>query len=493
MTLTILLFRVAIAAIFLTLITKYVFKKDINWITSYLQNFCGALFVFSGKVKADDPLGTAYKMVDYFDQFEAVFAETWLSFIAPLFPLLSEYSIGFSVLVIIFEIVLGAMLIIGHKPKLTAWAFFILVLFFTALTGFTYLTGYVPGDVNFFDFGGWGAYDATNMKVTDCGCFGDYIKLEPKTSFFKDVFLLFPAVYFLIATKSLHEWFSHNVRSILVSVITVGLLIYCLSNYIWDIPRVDYRPFKKTVNIGEIMQLEQDALASVQITDYKVTNKSTGETKTIPYATYLSSFKDYPTTDWELEQVSSEPTIATTKISDFDITTPDYVPLNGEILESDDPVLLIFAYELYGTGSPASRVVNDTIYSRDTLLREDGTTFIDRNIKEVRSRTEPYIDYHWKDYYAERYRDIVIPFAEEAKASGVKVFAVISGADDAQIKDFRKDVGLDAVYGIADDKLIKTIVRSNPGIVILKKGKILNKWHYKKLPKFKEIEESFLQ
>jgi len=493
MTLTILLFRVAIAAIILTLITKYVFKKDINWITSYLQNFCGALFVFSGKVKADDPLGTAYKMVDYFDQFESVFAETWFSFISPLFPLLSEYSIGFSVVMIIFEIVLGVMLIIGHKPKFTAWAFFLLVLFFTALTGFTYLTGYVPGDINFFDFGNWAEYDAANMKVTDCGCFGDYIKLEPKTSFFKDVFLLFPAIYFLFATKTFHNWFQHNVRSIIVSILTVGLIFYCLSNYVWDIPRVDYRPFKQTVNIGETMQLEQDALANVQITDYKVTNKATGEIKTIPYATYLSNFKDYPTEEWELEQISSEPAIATTKISDFDITTPDYTPLNDAILHSDKPVLLVLAYELYGNGSPASHVVNDTIYSLDTLLREDGTSYIDRNIKEVQSRTEPYTDYQWKDYYVARYKDVVIPFVNDAKAAGVEVYAVVSGADNAQIMDFKNDVGLDVTYGIADDKLIKTIVRSNPGMVLLKNGKILNKWHYKKLPKFNVVEEAFLQ
>lgn len=492
MTLTILLFRVAIAAVLLTLITKYVLKKDINWITSYLQNFCGALFVFSGKVKADDPLGTAYKMVDYFDQFESVFAETWFSFIAPMFPLLSEYSIGFSVVVIIFEIVLGLMLIIGHKPKFTAWAFFLLVLFFTALTGFTYLTGYVPGDANFFDFSSWGAYDAANMKVTDCGCFGDYIKLEPKTSFFKDVFLLFPSVYFLFATKTFHNWFSHNVRSFIVAGTTVALLFYCLSNYVWDIPRVDYRPFKKSVNIGEAMKLEQDALANARI-DYLVTNKASGESQTIPYATYLSNYKDYPAAEWDLTQITAEPSIPTTKLSDFDITTSDYSPLNEEILDNEKPVLLILAYELYGTGSPASRVVNDTIFTRDTLLREDGTTYIDQNIKEVKSRTEPYIDYQWKDYYVSRYKEVVIPFVEAAKLAGVEVFAVVSGADDAQIKDFQLDVGLDVTYGIADDKLIKTIVRSNPGIVVLKKGEILNKWHYKKLPKFNEIEETVLQ
>ena len=69
---------------------------------------------------------------------------------------------------------------------------FLLVAFFTVLTGFTYLTGFVPDGSNFFDFGSWvGVHNENNMKVKDCGCFGDFIKLKPKTSFLKDVFLLF--------------------------------------------------------------------------------------------------------------------------------------------------------------------------------------------------------------------------------------------------------------------------------------------------------------
>lgn len=493
MTLTTLLIRVAIAALILTLITKYVFKKEINWLTSYLQNFCGALFVFSGWVKAVDPLGTAYKMVDYFDQFEAVFAQTWMSFLAPLFPLLSKYSIGFSIFMIIFEIVLGVMLIIGHKSRFTSWAFFLLVLFFTALTGFTYLTGYVPSDANFFDFGAWGPYEASNMKVTDCGCFGDFIKLEPKVSFLKDVFLLVPSIYFLVFFGSFHNWWTHNVRNIISAALTVGLLVYCLSNYAWDLPHTDFRPFKKGVNIATQKQLEQDALGDVQITHYKVTNKANKQSKTIPYATYLADYKQYPKEDWHLEQIMTEPSIPTTKISDFDLMTPNYEPLNEEILSSEQPVLLLVAHQLYGSGSPASRVVNDTLYSIDTLLHNDGRKYVEQHITEIKTRTEPYTDYQWKDYYVSRYADVVIPFVREAKAAGVRVYMAVAGADEDQIADFKNDVGLDVTYAIADDKLLKTIVRSNPGIVLIRKGQILDKWHFKKLPKFNLVEAAYLQ
>ena len=171
MTLSILLFRVGIAAILLTLLVGFGFKKHKSWLMTFVQNYCGALFLFSGWVKAVDPLGTAYKMEQYFGEFESVFSDTAMSFIAPIFPFLGEYVASFSVGVIVFELILGLMLIMGSKSKLTSWLFFGLVAFFTVLTGFTYLTGYVPQDVNFFEFSKWAPYNENNMKVTDCGCF----------------------------------------------------------------------------------------------------------------------------------------------------------------------------------------------------------------------------------------------------------------------------------------------------------------------------------
>ena len=216
---------------------------------TFAQSWCGALFLFSGWVKAVDPLGTAYKLHDYFGEFESVFSGTAMSFIAPLFPFLDSFGVQLSVATIVFEILLGVMLLIGAKPKFTSWAFLGLILFFTGLTGFTYLTGYVPEGVNFFEFSKWGEYTATNMKVTDCGCFGDFIKLEPFTSFTKDVFLLIPAFYFLFRSKDMHSFFSEKVKNGIIGLTIGGLLLYCFSNYIWDIPHADFRPFKVAADI----------------------------------------------------------------------------------------------------------------------------------------------------------------------------------------------------------------------------------------------------
>ena len=493
MTLFTLLTYVLIAAIIMTLIVIYGFKAHKSYLMSFAQNYVGALFLFSGWVKAVDPLGTAYKMQDYFAEFEATFEPTWFGFISPIFPLFSQYVVAFSVVVIVFEIALGLMLILGHKPKFTSWAFLLLVLFFTVLTGFTYLTGYVPDGSNFFSFGDWSAYKETNMKVTDCGCFGDFIKLEPKVSFFKDVFLLFPAFYFLFAKDSMHQLLGRNSRNIIVSVAVVGLIYYCLSNYVWDIPKNDFRPFKKAKDIYQAKNAEEAALANVQITHYGITNKATGEYLKLPYNQYLKEFKNYPKEEFGLEQITTKPSIKKSKLSEFDITDIDGYGINEDILYNDKPVIFLVAYKLYGDGVPATKILKDTIYSYDTL-RLDGVDNIEikKNIESISERTVNYTDYVWKEDYAERYREVIKPFIDEAQKDGVEVIMAVGGASADQIKDFDKDIGLGIKYGIADDILLKTIVRSNPGIVLMEKGVLSDKWHYKQLPAWSDVKALYI-
>ncbi|MEL6926787.1 MAG: MauE/DoxX family redox-associated membrane protein, partial [Bacteroidota bacterium] len=265
MTLNTLIFAVGGVAAVLTLLVGFVFKSKKNWLISFLQNYTGALFIFSGWVKAIDPLGTAYKMEQYFAEFEATFSETLFSFLAPMFPFLAGFAIYFSVFTIVFEIVLGVMLLVGSKPKFTSWAFFLLVAFFTFLTGFTYLTGYVPQGVNFFSFSEWGDYVETNMKVTDCGCFGDFLKLKPKVSFIKDLALMVPAILFLFKHRDMHQLWTSKARTGIVLATLAGVSLFSFSNFAWDLPGTDFRPFKNGVNIAQQLQAEQEAAENVEI------------------------------------------------------------------------------------------------------------------------------------------------------------------------------------------------------------------------------------
>jgi hypothetical protein len=197
--------------------------------------------------------------------------------------MLSSISLLFSIVMIVLEIVVGVMLILGHKSKLTSWIFLLLILFFTVLTGFTFLTGYVPSDVNFFAFSKWGPYSVTNMRVTDCGCFGDFIKLVPR--FFSDLGLLIPYSIFSVI-KDMHQLFSLNARRIIVGATAVLVLLFCIRNSMWDLPVIDFRPFAVGTNLYEKKKAEEDAMAAVPVT-LKLKNKTTGEEKLIPQPEYL--------------------------------------------------------------------------------------------------------------------------------------------------------------------------------------------------------------
>lgn len=123
----------------------------------------GLIFIASGLIKMNDPVGTQIKMTEYFE----VFAQDLPSF-APLFHALIPYMLYFSVGMCAAEVVLGVALLVSYKPKLTTWLLLLLVGFFTFLT----------------------FYSAYFNKVTDCGCFGEALKLKPWTSFTKDVVLM---------------------------------------------------------------------------------------------------------------------------------------------------------------------------------------------------------------------------------------------------------------------------------------------------------------
>ena len=489
----ILLFRVGIAAIILTLLVGFVFKKQRNWLMSFVQNYCGALFLFSGWVKAVDPLGTAYKMEQYFGEFESTFADTMMGFIAPLFPVLSEFSVSFSVGMIVFEIILGLMLIMGYKSKLASWLFFGLVAFFTVLTGFTYLTGYVPQDVNFFEFSKWGAYNANNMKVTDCGCFGDFIKLEPKVSFFKDVALLFPAVYFLFRNNDMHELFTSKIQNIILGAGTVGLLAYCFSNYVWDLPHADFRPFKETADVRGQKEIQAEAMANVQITDWILKNKESGEVKSLTNHEYINEkgYQKYPKTEWSIiDQKKTEPTIPINKISEFSIEDFNGYEVTDELLGETGYSIMMVCYKLYTDDDKMeaqSFTVKDTLYTIDTVLIEGQTApSIVKSINEIKERTESKDVHLFEKDYVARFTDVTNAFTESAEKAGWRVYGVVGGAGENKIEDFRHAAQAAYPFYLADDILLKTIVRSNPGIVVLKDGKIINKWHYKQLPKFED-------
>lgn len=483
MTIQILMLYIAIAAAILTAIIGYLNKGHKHWLMTFLQNFTGILFIISGLVKAIDPMGTAFKMEQYFAEFEYTFKETAFSFLAPLFPFLSNISLIFSVAMIVLEIVLGVMLLLGHRSKLTSWAFLLLVLFFTVLTGFTFLTGYVPNSVNFFDFASWGPYAESNMRVTDCGCFGDFIKLQPRISFFKDIVLLVPAFYFVFRHKNMNQLFTPKVRAITVWATTVLLLLFCLNNFYWNLPVVDFRPFKVGTDLYQKKMAEEEAAAAVKIISMKLKNKKTGEIADLPYEVYMKEWAKYPKDEWEtIEQIKSKITIEPTKVSEFSVMSPDGFDVAEDILTDSGNVFLVVAYKLKGIASTQDLMVPDTTWNMDTVTVGKDSTVIVKNIGQIGTRKETKEVFAWDDAYVEDYKTSVNVLMEDVMKQGAKVYAMAGGAGEAKLASFKSAIGSTYDWYEADDILLKTIIRSNPGVVHIKGGKVINMWHIRHLP-----------
>lgn len=493
MTLQTLLISIAIVAIVLTVVIHFGIKKIKNWPLSLLQNFCGALFIFSGYVKAVDPLGTAYKMEQYFAEFESTFADTTFSFLAPLFPWLAGFAVAFSVFMIVLEIVLGLMLILGAWRKSSAWLFFLIVFFFTFLTGFTYLTGYVPQGVNFFAFGDWGSYVETNMKVTDCGCFGDFLKLEPKVSFLKDVFLLVPAFIFLFAAKRMHQLFTPSVRTIAIITTAGVVLLYCMSNYVWDIPGRDFRPFKVGVDIAAEKIAEEDAAASREVLGYLITNRETKEVTKFTMNEFLANYQDYPEEDFEIEQQLSELTKEATKISEFEVSDREGYDQAPGLLEREGYSFVIVAYRLKGEkDGTRTETIQELITRIDTIL-VDNSDLIARidTLEELVAKEIEVPNFSWDAAYLKKWETSIQPLMDAAMEKGHHVVALTKYEDIKFIDSFRETIGAGYDFLQGDDIMLKTIIRSNPGVLLMREGVILDKWHYRKLPDYATIVQQY--
>lgn len=191
----------------------------------------GSLFIFSGLVKAIDPLGLAYKMQEFFEVWKAD------GYLPKLMEWLDKYAVGFSIFMITLEVVLGVALLIGAQKKLTSWLLFLLTLFFTFLTAFVLFSG----------------------KIRACGCFGDCIPLTPIQTFSKDIILTILIIVILIGQKHIQPLFKNAVAAIIILLATVAVLwlqFYVLKH----LPVKDCLPFKPGNNIIELRKMPKDAM-----------------------------------------------------------------------------------------------------------------------------------------------------------------------------------------------------------------------------------------
>ena len=183
----------------------------------------GILFIFSGLIKANDPLGLSYKMQEFFEVWG------WHSF--------NDYTLAFAVLMIAFEIIAGVAVLVGWKMQIFSWLLLLLIIFFTFLTGYALFSG----------------------KIKECGCFGDCIPLQANQSFMKDLVLLALISFIFVFRHRIEPVV--NIRNSLVILFFSAIFSFSLQWYVLQhLPVVDCLPYKVGNNIPEKMKIPAGAI-----------------------------------------------------------------------------------------------------------------------------------------------------------------------------------------------------------------------------------------
>jgi uncharacterized membrane protein YphA (DoxX/SURF4 family) len=205
-----------------------------------IQMLVGILFIVSGLVKANDPLGLGYKMQEFFEIWNISLNSSHFfarGLLMDFFDLLHAHSLFLSIVMITLEIFAGIALLIGWRKKFILYLLLLLIVFFTFLTGYAYLSKNPDG----------------SPKFTNCGCFGDCLPITPATSFIKDLALLVLIVFLTAGQKYIQPVFSKPARTAILAfslAASIVLQLWAL-NYL---PPVDCLPFKKGNNIAEQMK-----------------------------------------------------------------------------------------------------------------------------------------------------------------------------------------------------------------------------------------------
>jgi len=376
---------------------------------SFSRAIVGLLFIFSGLIKANDPLGFGYKLQEYFEVFHISF--------------LNDFAPAIAILLCTLEIGLGALLLLGFWAREVAWGLLILIIFFTFLT----------------------FYSAFFEVVTSCGCFGDAIPLTPWQSFSKDLILLALIIVIFRQREHLVPLIKNKPTQDLISGFVVFLSLgFGLYTYNFQ-PIIDFLPYKIGNNIPALMVVPPGAPLDVYEITYNLKNKKTGGDKTMTDKEYLKTgiWKD---TNWEIVGDPVNKLLMKgfdVKIKDLKITDSQGTDYNKELLENPYYNFIVVAYDL-------SKANKNGIGDLNALAINAAENY---NIRTV--------------------------------------LLTSSSAQSADEFSSQNKLVMEIFY--ADGIPLKSMVRANPGLLLLKNGTVINKWHFHNLPSYGELEAKYFQ
>ncbi|MGV3528872.1 MAG: BT_3928 family protein [Flavisolibacter sp.] len=376
-------------------------------ITRIVQYLVGILFIVSGLVKANDPLGLSYKMKEFLELWSSsVGASNFFAkdALISFFDLLHHQSLALSVIMITLEIAAGVALIIGWSRRFVLWLLLVLIVFFTFLTGYAFLSG----------------------KFTNCGCFGDCLPITPFASFIKDLVLLVLILFLLTAQRFIRPYFTASIRSVVVLIsifISLALQWYVLKN----LPLVDCLPFRKGNNIAEQMKPPPGSMPDSIAMRF----------------IYEKEGKRY---EFAPENLPA------------DFNTYKYVDRIDKVVRKGNAEPKIKGFSLIGFSGEDST---------DAVLNAPLALVLFCNEVNV-------------DGWINNFRDVVA----EAQQKNIPVYVASAAARDwAPVFGSKQVTGVQ--YFNTDFTIVRTVARTNPTLLVLKKGRVVEKYSRGDLAKAK--------
>jgi len=378
-------------------------------IVSICRVFVGVLFIISGLIKANDTIGFGYKLEEYFQVFGTDFTSGPDSVLGKFFHFLESMAVEQAILICIVEILLGVLLLLGKWKKFTLWMLALMIVFFTFLT----------------------YYSAHYNKVTDCGCFGDALKLTPWQSFTKDVVLLVLIAILIAGYKWIQPIFSKKATNIVLAVSTVLTIIFPLYTFAY-MPVKDFRPYAIGNDIKEGMKGGTDGKYETVLV-YK--NLKTGQLKEF---TNDAPWAD--TLNWAWDSTITKEMVA-----------PILAPIHDFLITD----------------------VEGSDYTED-ILNYKGYQFflVSRDLAKADRDIQPAIN----------------TFAQKAEKAGIPFYGLTSETPSA-IDQYRHEVQAMYAYYIVDATQLKTMIRANPGLILLKGSVVKGMWGHNSFPEFKEVQK----
>ena len=312
---------------------------------SVARTLLALTFLFSGFVKAVDPLGTVYKIEDYLKAFGGWFTD--------LLPLAGAAA----VCLITVELLLGFCMLLNVRTNVTSWLSLLFYLVMTPLTLWIALTN----------------------PVTDCGCFGDAIILTNWQTFWKNVILLALVLILLVCRKSIPQLFS-GWMEIVIAVLGLGIAGGIMAYSYTHLPPLDFRPYKVGNNIPELMEIPDDAEPDLYETTLIYEKDGVQQEFTL---------ENYPKDDPNWTFVDQKSKLIKkgyeAPIHDFEILTMDFDDITYDILESEEPVTLITMYDLKKSDRSQLEKVKRMVESTPDcyILTGSGADEVERMANEI--------------------------------------------------------------------------------------------------------------